>query len=365
MSTYLGIDGGIGRLKNPDYSAKAIGTKVYTKTFGRMALDGGIVRNPRDYSGKIELIPTVSGAVQSENATVSGQISRVINLSGAVVSEVATVSGTVTPYKDISGAVISEPTTVSGTVTRYPFDGWALTAFGVDYASLDPDSPFAGDPNYSAIVTGDKCHYEVSTSPDAHTVAMDANGQFTLNPATITQAQTFDVQIYDASDQSFGATATITVYPPDANISLSGGVSSGPATVSGTINTFTVISVSGAVQSEQPTMFGVVTTGDVIQVFGDVQSENATVSGQVDKIVDVSGAVSSEPATVSGSLVRIVKMSGAVQAEPATVSGVMVLPDAVITTPAIYAPNRTKRTTNKTRAGKISSKNRSIKGKKH
>ena len=265
----------------------------------------------------------ISGDVQAENATVSGQLNRLIDLSGAVSSENATVSGSVAAYKLITGAVISEPTTVSGTVTRYPFDGWSLTAFGVDYASLDPDSPFAGNPIYSAIVAGDKCHYEASTSPDAHTVVMDANGQFTLSPPTITQPQDFDVEIYDSSDQTIGLRATITVYPPDANISLSGGVSSGPATVSGTIDTFTVISVSGAVQSEQPTMFGVVTTGDVIQVFGDVQSENATVSGQVDKIVDVSGAVSSEPATVSGSVVRIVKISGAVQSEPATLSGIV------------------------------------------
>ena len=323
--TYLGIDGGIGRLRNPDYSAKAPtpDSKLYVKTFGRMAIDGTMVRNPRSYAGKIEVIPNLNGGVQSEPATVSGAITRTAlqTISGAVTAENATVSGAINAFAFLSGAVQSGVGSVTGTVTTYPLTGWSLTDFTVNFAGLSANSPFSGDPAYTNLAIGDKCHYETLTAPDSHTMTMAGNGEFTIVPSVLTQNQTFDIQIYDLSDGTFGATATITVTPGVADVSLSGAVQSLVATVSGSLTSFTVHTMSGAVQSEQASVNGVINEANIQVVVGGVQAESPTVSGVLERIIKMSGSVQAEASTVTGTFSKVVKMNGGVQAQRATVVG--------------------------------------------
>ncbi len=342
MHTRLGLEGGVGRLTAPIFELKETGTKVYKKTFSRMSLHGGITRNARDYSGKAELIPTISGGVQAENATIAGIVNRTAyrTIDGAVQAQAPVLNGAVILHEEISGAVSAQSATVSGTVTAYPSAGWSLTDFSVDWDSLDPDSPFA-DAAYSAIVSGDKTHYETLTDPDAHTMTMAGNGEFTISPSTLSQAQEFDVQIYDISDGSFGTVATITVYPGAVDVSLSGAVSSQAASVSGDLDAFTVITSSGAVQSGVATISGVVGI-EAILIAGSVTAQSATVNGSVERAVTSVGAVTSQPATMSGSLLRIMEITGNVQAQAPVISGYVSSPQHL--QPAIDTPEEQRKT---------------------
>ncbi len=347
MATYLGLDGGIGRLQNPDYSAKAFGTKVYTQTFGRMGIDGGIIRNARSYAGKEEFEFTLDGAVTAENATMAGIVTKTAfrTISGSVTSEPVSVSGTVISANILSGAVSSEATSVSGTLESYPQAGYSFTYFTSNYADLSADSPFAGDSNYSDIVIGDACHYETLTTPDSHTMTMSGDGEFSISPSTLTQNQTFDFQIYDASDKTLGTTGTITVQPGTADSSISGGVTSGNTSVSGTVTTFTVNTVSGNVQPENATMFGVLNEGNTIQIFGSLSVGESTVSGDVDRVITLFGSVTSETTSVSGAANRALSFSGAVQSQVAQVSGIAGPPIPYVEAPSkrtmmINAENR-------------------------
>jgi hypothetical protein len=327
--SHFGLDGGIGSPKTVDYSGKAgipPGTKPYTKTFARMGVDGGIIKHARSYAGKEAQSGQLSGSVQAVNSTVNGVISRTAlrTLSGTVQANAPTMSGSVGPItKTLSGGVAAQTPVISGTVTSYPLTGWSLTNFTVNYAGLDPDSPFT-DPTYSAIVIGDKAHYETLTTPDSHTMTMDGLGEFSISPAILSQNQTFDVQIYDASDGTFGTTATITVLPSLADAFVSGGVTSTSATVSGSLNTFTVNTLSGAVQAGLPVMGGLITsspTGNLELIDGNVQSGSATVAGVIENVIKLSGSVQSTSATVTGDLTKSTAFSGGVQAQSASVVG--------------------------------------------
>ena len=98
-------------------------------------------------------------------------------------------------------------------VTFEPPLGMIYTTFTVDYAGLDPDSPFAGDTDFSDLAIGDVCIYDEFTTPDSNSVSMDGLGEFTIG-GTIAAIQTFDYYIYDASDQTVSQTIEqITVYP--------------------------------------------------------------------------------------------------------------------------------------------------------
>lgn len=107
------------------------------------------------------------------------------------------------------------------------------TVFTVDWVNLNVDSPFT-DLNYSAIVAGDSCVFDATTTPDAHPVSMSGDGVFTLGNLPVTQTQTFQIQIWDATTQDLGTAGTITAIPlPSGNIALIMGV---PVATIATIN---------------------------------------------------------------------------------------------------------------------------------
>lgn len=113
------------------------------------------------------------------------------------------------------------------------------TLFTVDYANLNPDSPFAGVATYSAIVIGDSCVHDAVTTPGGNTVTMAGDGSFTLSTPVV-GTQTFDFAIYDASDQTTGNTSTITAIPvPDGELN---GTLTGSASVLFTLSTVAALS---------------------------------------------------------------------------------------------------------------------------
>ena len=352
----FGIAGGIGAPRTTSYTKGSKSNAIIS----RMGISGGIARFARDYSGKTVQTPDVSGGVQSQNATVGGAVAAftVITSSGGVQARSATVSGVVLNDKTVSGGVQSQSAAVSGTVTPYPLTGYTLTNFTSDYAGLDTDSPFSGDTTYSALVIGDKCHYETLSAPSGSTLAMDGAGQFTITPPS-TVIETFDFQIYDASDGTFGTSATITVYPSAADIILSGAVQSQSAVVSGTVTRFDVHNVSGGVQSGRATVNGViVSTEDLTLLFGGVQSQSAAVAGAVERAITSAGNVQSQGAVVAGDLSRVLKALGGVQAQNSTVSGVVVR-----RLPHMVAPaKRTIRITPEDRQVKINKESRKFYG---
>lgn len=273
----------------------------------------------------------VSGGVQSDDAIVAGVVTKIAlkTLSGTVQAQDASVSGAVQRLAvSVNGAVQADDAIVSGTVTPYPLTGWDLVDFTVNYSGLDPDSPFT-DPIYSAIVIGDKAHFEVLTDPDGHTVSMDGLGEFSISPEALPGPQTFDVQVYDASDQTFGTISTITVYgtPPDEF--LSGAVQADDATVSGAVER--AVTSSGAVQADNATVSGNLNIGGTTFLFGGVSSGEASVSGTLEREIKSLGAVQSQDATVSGDLNKVAEFFGNVFAQRATMGGSLVSGDVIVT----------------------------------
>jgi hypothetical protein len=104
------------------------------------------------------------------------------------------------------------PSTALPVVAEPPL-GMIYTTFTVDFAGLDPDSPFAGDPNFSAIAIGDVCVFDSISTPTGLSLAMNGLGEFTIT-GTVTVQQVFDYYIFDASDLTNSATIEqITVQP--------------------------------------------------------------------------------------------------------------------------------------------------------
>ena len=327
--SHHGLDGAIGPPKTADYSGKAIvppGTKPYTKTFARLSITGGIIKHARSYAGKVELEPLVQGGVQSQAPILNGFINRTAfrDISGGVLASPPVLVGDVNPLaRDISGGVASPAPVISGAVNAYPLAGWSLTDFTVEHSGLDPDSPFT-DPIYSditAVPPADKCHYENLTPEDGLTIEMDGLGQFTVTAGTITQPNTFDVQIYDASDGTFGSISTITVHQPDAQHNIGGGVQAQAPVLSGSLNRFTVHDIIGGVQCGLPTLFGIVTKGDTRIIVGGVQAAAPVLVGTIEDISKVSGGVQAAAPVLSGAIEKVSRITGGVIAQPPVLYG--------------------------------------------
>jgi hypothetical protein len=95
-------------------------------------------------------------------------------------------------------------------VSTYPQSGQTATEFTVNYNNLSLDSPFDGNPAFSALVPGDICVYVNTTTPGGITVSMLGNGEFDLGSQPLVN-ESFDYFIYDISDGTAGTTGTITV----------------------------------------------------------------------------------------------------------------------------------------------------------
>jgi len=324
--TRFGISGGIGAPRSTNYikGGPAPGTKS-NGPISRMGISGGFARFARDYSGKLVGSKSLYGGVQAGVPTLSGSITRTAfrTVSGGIQAQPPILAGTITADKIASGGVQSGVPTVSGAVTKYPLTGYTLTNFTVDYSGLDTDSPFSGDITYQDILIGDKCHFETLTDPSGSTMSMDGAGQFTISPPSVV-IETFDFQIYDASDGTFGLAGTITVHPTAADSIVSGGVQAGVPTLSGNVNSFTIHAVSGGVQAGSPTLFGQITEGDAEIVQGGVQSGPPSLSGSIARTVKVSGGLQAGTPTLSGNLRKIVGITGGVQAQPPTLDGVVI-----------------------------------------
>ena len=91
-----------------------------------------------------------------------------------------------------------------------PDTGWTAVQFTVNYAGLNANSPFAGQPTFSDLVAGDICAFETTTTPSGNTVTMAGDGEFTIS-LPVEGTQTFDYYIYDLSDGTRGTTEQITV----------------------------------------------------------------------------------------------------------------------------------------------------------
>ena len=125
------------------------------------------------------------------------------------------------PGSTVDAVVNNGVPSVGFSVTFEPPLGMVYTSFTQDWNALDPDSPFAGDTDFSDIAVGDVCIYDSVTAPDSNSIAMDGLGEFTIG-GTVTQVQTFDYYLYDASDQTVSSTIEqITVYPGPVEAQIS------------------------------------------------------------------------------------------------------------------------------------------------
>jgi len=212
-------------------------------------------------SGAAPAITAVSSARGADIATADGQItitgSNLAGITGVTVAGVACLNvvasatqvtadcphGFGVDYGTAQTLTVSDGTaSASRQVTVEPRAGTTITAFTVDYANLNPNSPFAGDPAFSAVVAGDSCIYDLTTSPDGVSVSMSGDGVFTLANTPL-QNQTIGYSIFDASDKTDGPIGSITV---SAEILAS--VSGNLANVSAT---FGAVAGVGAISQQQ------------------------------------------------------------------------------------------------------------------
>ena len=246
--TRMGIDGGIAPFE-PNYSFKQQVLQSAQETDAAIAVINpndviGVIEDPDEYTeastafavsaGTPTAITSVSSSRGTNIITANEQLT--INVANSTGVTAVTVNGTACSLVQIIttteincqvplGVGLSYfqnadvvVTNGFGNSTPFPASwepplGMVETDFTVDYAGLDPDSPFAGDPNFSALVIGDSCIYDQVTTPDSLGVSMDGLGEFTIT-GTITQVQTFDYYIYDLSDNTVSPTIEqITVYP--------------------------------------------------------------------------------------------------------------------------------------------------------
>ena len=164
--------------------------------------------------------------------------------------------------------------------------GFTYTSFTVDYAGLDPDSPFAGDTDFSDLSNGDVCIYQSATTPDANSVSMDGLGEFTIG-GTVTQLQTFDYYIYDASDGTNSSTIEqIEVYPGpvEAEIGLVIGTGAAQSVTSIVVVSGEIGLVTGT-GSPQPVTDGSTVSAEIGLVTGVGAAQ--AVSGGVTQVVSI------------------------------------------------------------------------------
>lgn len=185
---------------------------------------------------------TVDDSTGINSVTVNSAAATAVTIVDATTVTATAPHGFNAAYGSTGDVVVNNGVADSAgyPVTLLPPTGMVETAFTVDYANLDPASPFAGDAAFSAIVAGDSCIYDAQTTPDGSTVTMDGVGVFTLSTEPAAD-QAFDYYIHDQSDHSDGPVGTITVQArvvgaigiaTDAGVALP--VSGGPV-VSGTI----------------------------------------------------------------------------------------------------------------------------------
>ena len=155
---------------------------------------------------------TVDDSSGIASVTINGVAATAVTIVDATTVTATAPHGFNAAYGSAGDVVVNNGVADSAgyPVTLMPPTGMVETAFTVDYANLDPASPFAGDAAFSAIVAGDSCIYDAQTTPDGSTVTMDGVGVFTLSPEPAAD-QSFDYYIHDASDHSDGPVGTITV----------------------------------------------------------------------------------------------------------------------------------------------------------
>ena len=164
---------------------------------------------------------TVDDSSGISSVTINGVAATAVTIVDATTVTATAPHGFNAAYGATGDVVVNNGVADSAgyTVTLMPPTGMIETAFTVDYASLDPASPFAGDSAFAAIVAGDSCIYDAQTTPDGLQVTMDGAGKFTTS-AEPTTNQSFDYFIWDASDLSSGPTGTISVEGTGAQPSL-------------------------------------------------------------------------------------------------------------------------------------------------
>lgn len=243
--TKFGIDGGITPF-NPDFRPKLQVLQQAQETNTALAVinENAVAQSvtltqetEQAFSVSSVLAPTITSVSSSRgtniiaaNETLTVNVSdstgvTQVEVNGVVATGLAIITSTeITCNVPLGvGAPYATPVNIVATnssgpspnfpATWQPPLGMVETDFTVDYASLDPDSPFAGDTDFSAIVAGDSCIYDSVTTPGGNSVTMDGAGQFTVG-GTITAVQTFNYYIYDASDNTVSASIEqITVQP--------------------------------------------------------------------------------------------------------------------------------------------------------
>ena len=160
---------------------------------------------------------TVDDSASISAVTVNGESCTSVSIVNGTTVTCTCPLGFGAAYGTSGNVVVNNGVDSAGySVTLMQPSGMSETDFTVAYASLSTDSPFSGNTSFSTLVSGDSCIYDALSSPDSHAVTMSGDGEFTL-AGTITQTQTFDYYIYDASDNTVSATIEqITVNPTAA-----------------------------------------------------------------------------------------------------------------------------------------------------
>ncbi len=154
---------------------------------------------------------TGTGLAGTTSVTVNGVAATAVTVVSDAEVTATAPHGFAASYGS-SGNVVANNGAASNAyaVTLMPPQGMNYTAFTVDYAGLDPNSPYAGNTEFINITVGAQDIYDAQTTPDGIAVSMSGDGVFTLagSPA---QAQSFRTFIYDPTDQTVGADVTVTV----------------------------------------------------------------------------------------------------------------------------------------------------------
>lgn len=110
-------------------------------------------------------------------------------------------------------------TNITQPVNSIPSTGQFHKIFTLDYGSLPTNSFAYGVPELSGILAGDGYQMDLVTSPDSHSLSGDSEGVITVG-GTLTQIQTANYTIYDASDDTIGSAGVLTIIPPTQTISV-------------------------------------------------------------------------------------------------------------------------------------------------
>lgn len=166
-----------------------------------------------------------------------------------------------------------------------PF-GMAETDFTTNFAGLDPDSPFAGDPNFSDLVSGDSCINDAVTTPGGNSISMDGLGEFTIG-GTITVVQIFNYYIYDLSDNTVSPTIEqITVQPGPVEALIGQAVEIDTAhSVTSNVATVGIIGQANEINTSHPVTDGSIPLQTIGQALEINTGHPVTVGGVVQTFV--------------------------------------------------------------------------------